>query len=101
MACSRGTELLASSPACAHQAFALRQHLGIQFHIEITPARIQDWLAEPGQAYPVNVMLCRNSVQDLASMNIPTALHQSRSKAKAKRIYCSWRPRWRGCICDG
>jgi GMP synthase (glutamine-hydrolysing) len=29
-----GAELLASSPACAHKAFALRQHLAMQFHIE-------------------------------------------------------------------
>jgi GMP synthase-like glutamine amidotransferase len=31
---------LTRSPTCAHQAFALRQHLGMQFHIEITPAKI-------------------------------------------------------------
>jgi|GEM_PF-4689489 len=73
----------------------------MQFHIEITPAKIQDWLAEPGQAYPVNMLLYRNSVQDPASMNAATALYQSRSKARAGRIYSAWRARWRGCICDG
>jgi GMP synthase-like glutamine amidotransferase len=90
-----GAELLASSPACAHQAFALRQHLGMQFHIEVTPAKIQDWLKEPGQAYPVNVLLHRHSVQDPASMNAATARYQSRSKAMAERIYRVWRSRWR------
>jgi GMP synthase-like glutamine amidotransferase len=89
-----GAELLASSPACAHQAFALRQHLGMQFHIEITPAKIQDWLKEPGQAYPVNVLLHRNSVQDPSSMTAATALYQSRSKAMAERIYRTWRLHW-------
>jgi GMP synthase-like glutamine amidotransferase len=91
-----GAELLASSPACAHQAFALRQHLGMQFHIEVTPAKIQDWLREPGQAYPVNVLLHRNSVQDPASMNAATARYQARSQALAKRIYSAWRARWAG-----
>jgi GMP synthase-like glutamine amidotransferase len=91
-----GAELLASSSTCAHQAFALRQHLGMQFHIEITPAKIQDWLEEPGQAYPVNVLLHRNSVQDPASMNAATALYQSRSEAMAERIYRAWRARWFG-----
>lgn len=91
-----GAELLASSPSCAHQAFALRQHFGMQFHIEITPDKIQDWLSEPGQAYPVNVLLHRNSVQDPATMNAATVLYQSRSEAMAARIYSAWRARWRG-----
>jgi len=90
-----GAELLASSPACAHQVFALRQHLGMQCHIEVTPAKIKNWLEEPGQAYPVNVLLYRSSVQDPASMNAATARYQSRSKAMAERIYQVWRSRWR------
>jgi GMP synthase-like glutamine amidotransferase len=91
-----GAELLASSPACAHQAFALRQHLAIQFHIEITPAKIADWLAHPGHAYPVQVLLHRDSVQDPASMQAATARHQAGSEALARRIYGAWRSRWRG-----
>ena len=59
----------------------------MQFHIEITPAKIQEWLEEPGQACPVNVLLYRNSVQYPPSMNAATALHQSRSKATAEHIY--------------
>ena len=39
-----GAELIASSPACAHQAFALGPHLGMQFHIEITAEKIGDGL---------------------------------------------------------
>jgi GMP synthase (glutamine-hydrolysing) len=89
-----GAELLASSPACAHQAFALRQHLGMQFHIEITPAKIQVWLDELDHAYPVQVLLHRNSVQDPASMNAATALYQSPSEAMAERIYSTWRSHW-------
>lgn len=91
-----GAELLASSHTCAHQAFALRNHLAMQFHIEITPAKIKDWLEEPGQAYPVHVLLHRDSVQDPASMNAATPLNQSGSAAMADRIYRVWRSRWPG-----
>ena len=90
-----GAELLASSAACPHQAFALRQHLAMQFHIEITPDKIGGWLEQPGEAYPVNVLLHRDSVQDPASMNAATLRHQSDSKAMADRIYRVWRGRWR------
>lgn len=89
-----GAELLASSPACAHQAFALRQHLAMQFHIEITPQKIGDWIANPGEAYPVHVLLHRDSVQDPAGMKAATARHQAGSEALARRIYEAWRARW-------
>ncbi|MDP1685484.1 type 1 glutamine amidotransferase [Hydrogenophaga sp.] len=91
-----GAELLASSHTCAHQVFALRQHLAMQFHIEITPAKIRAWLEEPGQAYPVHVLLHQGSVQDPASMNAATTLHLSGSEALADRIYRVWRSRWPG-----
>ena len=91
-----GAELLASSATCAHQAFALRQHLAMQFHIEITPAKIQDWMEEPGHAYPVNVLLHRGSVQDPAAMHAATRRHLTGSEAMADRIYRAWRSRWPG-----
>jgi GMP synthase-like glutamine amidotransferase len=91
-----GAELLASSSTCAHQAFALRQHLAMQFHIEITPAKIKDWMETPGEAYPVHVLLHRTSVQDPASMHAATLKHQADSEAVADRIYRVWRSRWRG-----
>ena len=38
-------ELLASTPACANQAFAIDDHvLALQFHVEADPARIEQWL---------------------------------------------------------
>lgn len=87
-------ELIAGSPACAHQAFALRQHLAMQFHIEVTPAKIADWLEHPGQAYPVQVLLHRDSVQDPAGMHAATGRHLAGSEALARRIYETWRSRW-------
>jgi GMP synthase-like glutamine amidotransferase len=40
----RGAELLASSERCRNQAFrASRRAWGLQFHLEVTPAMIEDW----------------------------------------------------------
>jgi GMP synthase (glutamine-hydrolysing) len=89
-----GAEPLASSAACAHQAFALGPHLAMQFHIEITPDKIDAWLESPGEAYAVNVLLHRDSVQDPAGMHAATKRHLAGSQALAARIYRTWRSRW-------
>ena len=91
-----GAEWLATSAACAHQAFAIGPHLAMQFHIEITPAKIKDWLETPGEAYPVKVLLHRDSVQDPAGMLAATDRHLPGSQALADRIYRTWRSRWPG-----
>ncbi len=44
-----GAQLLAGNEACAHQAFALGVHLGLQCHVEMTAADVQCWCAH-GQA---------------------------------------------------
>lgn len=89
-----GAELLAGSPACAHQAFALRQHLAMQFHIEITPKKIDDWMAHPGDAYPALVQRHPDSVQGPQAVTDGTIRHQAGSEALARRIYQTWRSRW-------
>ncbi len=89
-----GAELIASSPACAHQAFALRQHLAMQFHIEITPQKIGDWMAHPGEAYPSLPQRYPASVQDPQAMANGTLRHQADSEALARHIYEAWRSRW-------
>lgn len=89
-----GAELLAGSAACAHQAFALRQHLGMQFHIEITPQKIDAWMAHPGEAYPDALERYPASVQSPSAIAAGTAAHQSGSEALARRIYAAWHSRW-------
>ena len=36
-------ERIASSPNCDNQAFVLDRHLGMQFHVEMTPEMIRTW----------------------------------------------------------
>ncbi|MCU0927106.1 MAG: type 1 glutamine amidotransferase [Hydrogenophaga sp.] len=96
MALPPGAELIAGSPACAHQAFALRQHLAMQFHIEITPQKIADWMASPGDAYPALVQQSLDSVQNPSVVAEGMVRHQAGSEALARRIYGVWRSRWPG-----
>lgn len=91
-----GAEWLAASPACAHQAFAIGIHLAMQFHIEITPDKVDDWLANPGEVYPGAIARHPDTVQDPAAMRAATAHHQAASEALADTIYRTWRARWRG-----
>ena len=90
-----GAETLASSPACAHQAFAIRQHLGMQFHIEITPAKIGAWLAQVGDSLEALAQAHPGSVQAIEAMHAATQRCQAGSEALARCIYGAWRDRWR------
>jgi GMP synthase (glutamine-hydrolysing) len=89
-----GAELIAGSSACAHQAFAVRQHLAMQFHIEITPQKIATWMANPGDAYPALVQRPLDSVQNPSVVAEGTLRHQAGSEALARHIYEAWRSRW-------
>ena len=87
--------LIASSPACVHQAFAIGPHLAMQFHIEITPQKIDAWLGHPGSVYPAAVRDGISTVETPEAMRRGTTLHQSGSEALARQIYGAWRARWR------
>jgi GMP synthase-like glutamine amidotransferase len=41
-----GAQWLAWSDACRHQAFRIGRSYGLQFHLEVTPAMIEDWLTQ-------------------------------------------------------
>lgn len=90
-----GAVTLASSPACAHQAFALGPHLAMQFHIEITPQKIDAWLGDPGAVYPEAVRQGIPTAQPPETTRAITARHQPGSEALASHIYRTWRSRWR------
>lgn len=89
-----GAELIAGSPDCPHQAFALRQHLAMQFHIEITAQKIKDWIAAPGEGYAAACAGHPATVQTPVAMRDGTRAHLAASQALADRIYRCWRERW-------
>ena len=91
-----GAELIARSPACAHQAFAFGPHLGMQFHIEITAEKIALWMGEPGASFPRMVKRWPDSVQKVEAMTAETKVHLARSHELANRIYGAWKAVWRG-----
>lgn len=90
-----GAELLASSPACAHQCFVLRQHLAMQFHIEVNPAKLEQWMGQAASEVAVLMQRHPDSVQGVEVMARGTTRHQAGSEALARRIYATWRTRWR------
>jgi GMP synthase-like glutamine amidotransferase len=47
----RGAELLASTEACPHQAFAIGRHLAMQFHVELDRDKLAAWSASVDPAY--------------------------------------------------
>jgi GMP synthase (glutamine-hydrolysing) len=49
-----GAEWLARSEACAHQAFRVGAKVyGLQFHLEVTPGMIADWLTQEHNCHDV------------------------------------------------
>ena len=90
-----GAELIAYSPACPHQAFAIGPHLGMQFHIEITAEKIGLWMTEPGASFSHLVERWPNSVQSLDAMAAASEVRLANSHALADQIYGAWRGRWR------
>lgn len=53
-----GAACVASSPDCDYQAFVLERHLGMQFHVEMTPEMIHAW--------------CESGKEELARCASPT-----------------------------
>jgi len=90
----QGAELIASSTTCAHQAFAMGPHLGMQFHIEITAEKIGLWMAEPGASFERLVERWPDSVQSLEAMALSGDPCLAASHALANRIYRAWRGHW-------
>jgi len=48
-----GGELLATSPACHHQAFRIRRAVGLQFHVEVMREMLLDWFPDPAGCSPL------------------------------------------------
>jgi GMP synthase (glutamine-hydrolysing) len=83
-----GAELLASSPACPHQAFAIGPHLAMQFHIEVDPTKVLRWSEDTGARY--TAVQHHESVQTGPEMRGQAAARWRAHHALADRIYTRW-----------
>lgn len=87
-----GATLLASSPACPHQAFVIGPHLAMQFHVELDASKLAIWTAEPDDDH--SAALARHpSVQSFAAMHEDAAQRLARQQRLADRLYARW---WAG-----
>ncbi len=84
-----GARLLASSAACAHQAFSIGPHLAMQFHVELDDDKLQRWSREAGAGHALAAAQ-HNSVQTGAEMRYGAAARLQAQQALADRIYGRW-----------
>lgn len=76
-----GAEWLASSPACRHQAFRWGDSAyGFQFHLEVTPEMISDWVSQD---------LNGGDVRELDSPPDPHA-HTARMAELSRIVFGRW-----------
>jgi GMP synthase-like glutamine amidotransferase len=83
-----GATWLAGSARCAHQAFAIGPHLGMQFHVEVDAAKLDLWCRDAA-TLPAD-LLAWPGVQGEAAMRADTARLLPGSQRLAERIYTRW-----------
>ena len=94
-----GATLLASSPACANQAWGWGPHLAMQFHIEIDETKIDSWVAEDDDKWAQARSLFE-SAQSRQTILDRTAQHIQQHKRTADSIYSNWlkTTEWANCL---
>jgi GMP synthase (glutamine-hydrolysing) len=85
-----GADLLATSAACRHQAFALGPHIGLQFHLEVDAGKITLWSHSEDPRAAGAARQHGSSVQDGSSMRAGMAQHLASHQILADRIYGRW-----------
>jgi GMP synthase-like glutamine amidotransferase len=76
-----GAQWLARSEACAHQAFRVGANVyGLQFHLEVTPEMIEDWLTQD------------QNRQDVRELEAPIDPHANapRLSELATQVFTRW-----------
>jgi len=84
-----GAQLLASSPACPHQAFALGPHLAMQFHVELDAAKLAVWSASRDPHYLALQASC-GTVQSGPAMRAQADTALPAQQRLAERLYRRW-----------
>jgi GMP synthase-like glutamine amidotransferase len=80
---------LASSAACAHQAFSVGIHLALQFHVEVDDAKVRLWLSQGEPAY-LEAQRLHASVHGEQRVRDDTVRHLRAQQRLADRIYARW-----------
>ena len=84
-----GAVRLASSEYCPHQIFAMGKHLGMQCHVEMTPALIADWCRDWDREVRTLAQLTP-SVQTPDQMLADVELKTVRLHGVADQLYEVW-----------
>ncbi len=91
-----GARNFLASELCARQAYVVERagfaHLGMQFHCEMTPALVDDWVGPEGQA-EIDAERARTGgpgVQSPASIRAHVQLRAARLNQLATRLYARW-----------
>ena len=82
-----GAVRLASSAACANQAYALGKHLGMQCHVEMTAEMILAWCDSGAREIAANPV---PTVQQPQQMQIDMQQRLEALHAVADRLYTQW-----------
>lgn len=80
---------LASSPACAHQAFAIGPHLAMQFHVELDAAKLALWSSSQDPQFLALGASCP-SVQSGERMRTQAGHALPAQQRLAGRLYQRW-----------
>jgi GMP synthase (glutamine-hydrolysing) len=76
-----GAELLAYSDLCSHQAYRVGNNIyGLQFHLEVTPEMIADWLTQDANC---------GDVREVATP-INTNAHAARLEELSRQVFGHW-----------
>ncbi len=75
-----GASWLAYSERCRHQAFRLGQACGLQFHLEVTPAMIEQWCTEDANC------------GDVRQLDAPLDIwrDQDRLESLSEKVFGNW-----------
>jgi len=84
-----GATLLASSPACPNQVWAMGPHLAMQFHIEINENKIHTWVNDDDAKW-TQAREQYDTVQDKIEMLAGIPYHLALHQATADNIYRKW-----------
>lgn len=81
-----GADLLLRNAHCENQAFALGNVLGLQFHVEVTAAMVEEWTSE----YPDDVGSTSPAVQPASALLAGLAERVQHLRSVADNLYGPW-----------